>query len=149
MVDRVSEQQRSYIMSQVGQKNTAPEKKLRELLYTHGLRGYRVNFEKLPGRPDIAFTKYKLAIFVDGCFWHGCSCRPTKPETNKKFWEEKFKDNRKRDRKVDRQLKEMDYSVLRFWEHEIDGELTTCFSKIYHELLSRGYPKNKGEDYEL
>ncbi|MER7457509.1 very short patch repair endonuclease [Micromonospora sp. NPDC126480] len=101
-------------------KDTAPELTLRRALHRAGLR-YRIGFPVtgLPRRTiDIAFTRIKLAVFVDGCFWHGCSEHGTWPKANSAWWEAKILKNRARDRETTRQLEDAGWRVIRIWEHE-------------------------------
>jgi len=104
MTDILTKKQRSYNMSMIKGKNTKPEITLRKILCANGLRGYRVHYT-LPGRPDIAFSKRKIAIFIDGCFWHKCPQCFIRPSTNKAFWSKKIGSNVKRDRIVNAELK--------------------------------------------
>ena len=94
---------------------------LRSLLHREGLR-YRVDFPvQCPGRrarPDVAFTKHRLAVFVDGCFWHGCREHKKVPRTNAAYWAEKISKNQERDQATDEALVAAGWSVLRVWEHE-------------------------------
>jgi DNA mismatch endonuclease, patch repair protein len=126
--DVMNPEQRSRCMSRIKNKNTKPEISLRKILWRMGLR-YRLN-SKLPGKPDIVFNKQKLAIFVDGYFWHGCPEHGTSPKTNERFWAEKLSTNIKRDRKVDRELENMGWFVIRIWEHEINSDVYSSASKI-------------------
>ena len=105
-------------MSRIRGKNTSPELKLRKMLWESGLRGYRVHY-KLPGKPDIVFTRKKVVVFVDGCFWHKCPVCFRPPETNAEFWNEKLQKNVERDLKVTKELEDLGWTVLRFWEHEV------------------------------
>ena len=105
-------------MSRIRGKNTSPEMKLRKMLWESGLRGYRVHY-KLPGKPDIVFTRKKVVVFVDGCFWHKCPVCFRPPETNAEFWNEKLQKNVERDLRVTQELETLGWVVLRFWEHEI------------------------------
>ena len=105
-------------MSNIRGKNTGPELKLRKLLWSHGIRGYRIHYN-LPGKPDIVFTKKKIAIFIDGCFWHKCPICFQEPETRKEFWMKKIQSNVERDDKVNLQLKSDGWTVMRFWEHDV------------------------------
>ena len=105
-------------MSRIRGKNTSPEMKLRKMLWESGLRGYRVHY-KLPGKPDIVFTRKKVVVFVDGCFWHKCPVCFRPPETNAEFWNDKLQKNVERDLKVTKELEDLGWTVLRFWEHEV------------------------------
>lgn len=105
-------------MSRIRGKNTSPEMKLRKMLWESGIRGYRVHY-KLPGKPDIVFTRKKVVVFVDGCFWHKCPVCFRPPETNAEFWNEKLQKNVERDLKVTKELEDLGWTVLRFWEHEV------------------------------
>lgn len=107
-------------MSKVRQKGTGAEMALRRELYQRGLR-YRVDFKVLekPRRvADIAFPGLRIAIFVDGCFWHGCPEHATWPKQNAEFWLQKIEANRHRDADTNRRLRSIGWTVLRFWEHE-------------------------------
>lgn len=107
-------------LARVRQANTAPEIALRRILHARGLR-YRVQIPllKKPRRTaDIVFTRNKVAVFVDGCFWHGCPEHATWPKSNAKFWKDKIEANRARDRDTDRRLKADGWRVMRIWEHE-------------------------------
>lgn len=130
MVDVFNREKRSEVMSRVRSKDTGIEVVLRKLLYARGIRGYRVNYKKIPGSPDIAFTKFKLAVFVDGCFWHGCPLCYSRPSTNSEFWARKLEENRNRDILVDERLQKMGWQVLRLWEHEVEKNIEDCVSRI-------------------
>ena len=140
MVDIFTKEKRRHIMSRVRSKNTKLELLLRKYLFSKGLRGYRVNVN-LPGKPDIAFPKYKVAIFVDGCFWHKCPKCFKAPETNKEFWTKKIDGNVERDKRVNQQLSEAGYIVIRFWEHQIVNDLNKCCYIIYRILLEKGFKR--------
>jgi DNA mismatch endonuclease (patch repair protein) len=75
---------------------------------------------RLLGNPDFTFPKEKLAVFVDGCFWHGCSIHGNKPKSNRDYWERKLSRNRKRDRRVTRELRKSGWRVIRVWEHSLN-----------------------------
>lgn len=100
--------------------STGPEMAVRRLLYANGLR-YRVQYP-VPGAPrrsiDIAFPSKKVAVFIDGCFWHGCSEHRNIPAHNRGWWQNKIDQNRSRDRDTDEKLREAGWIVLRFWEHD-------------------------------
>jgi DNA mismatch endonuclease (patch repair protein) len=95
---------------------TTPELKLRRELHRRGLR-FRVDDRRLPGRPDVAFTRAKVAVFVDGCFWHRCPEHGTLPRNNRDWWRAKLDRNVARDRSKDAALGELGWTVLHVWEH--------------------------------
>lgn len=121
MPDILTKEQRSYCMSRIRGKDTAPEIDLRKAISGAGLRGYRLHY-KLPGKPDVVFPRRRIAIFIDGCFWHRCPKCFVVPETNNSFWMEKLANNMNRDRVVDAELKRMGWQVVRIWEHEIPNK---------------------------
>jgi DNA mismatch endonuclease, patch repair protein len=125
----------SRVMSSIKGKNTSPELSIRKAISTYGLKGYRLHLKKVPGRPDIAFTKKKLAIFINGCYWHRCPyCSPSFPKTHRKFWKEKFKKNIERDKKKNKELKALGWSVLTLWECQIKNNISSCVKKIKRKL---------------
>jgi DNA mismatch endonuclease (patch repair protein) len=101
------------------QRDTAAETTLRSLLHRRGLR-FRVHYAlpNLRRRADIAFPRLRIAVFVDGCFWHGCPQHGTWPKQNASWWREKIEANRRRDADTDARLEEQGWSVIRVWEHE-------------------------------
>jgi DNA mismatch endonuclease (patch repair protein) len=103
-----------------GRGNKSTEVKLAGLLRKSGIKGWRRHLH-LPGTPDFAFPKLRLAIYVDGCFWHGCPTHATSPKTNSEFWRQKLSRNVTRDRLVTRTLKQNGWKVLRIWEHELEN----------------------------
>lgn len=118
MADVLTPAQRKLNMSRIQGKNTGPEVKLRKLLFAEGIRGYRIHFN-LPGKPDIVFTKKKIVIFIDGCFWHKCSVCFQEPDTRKEFWMKKIQSNVDRDKKVNEQLRSEGWTIIRIWEHDV------------------------------
>lgn len=122
-------------MSRIRGGGTKPEILLRKALWAAGLR-YRIK-NKLPGKPDIAFPSVKVAIFVDGCFWHGCPEHMTWPKNNAEFWKEKIEGNMVRDREVKVDLSEIGWSTLRFWEHEINTDIDGVVYRIQSNIDSR------------
>lgn len=131
-------------MSSIPSKNTKPELLLRRALHSNGLR-YRTNYKDLPGKPDIVFTKARLAVFVDGDFWHGHNWvirgyESLEDELGRysQYWKDKILRNIERDQEVNDMLEEMSWTVLRFWESDINNDLGQCVQKIvgeYHYLL--------------
>ena len=106
--------------------------RLRKCAWKAGLR-YRLNY-KLPGKPDLVFVSAKVAVFVDGCFWHGCQKHSAIPQTNRAFWKKKIVRNMERDREVTEELIGLGWIVLRFWEHQVKDNPDECISKIKESL---------------
>lgn len=107
-------------------RDTKPELAVRRAVHRRGLR-YRVDAQPLPGlrrRADLVFRTARVAVFVDGCYWHGCPTHATQPQTNKEFWDNKLRRNRERDIETNRALEAAGWTVLRFWEHEAVEEVT-------------------------
>lgn len=127
---------RSQIMSKIRGKNTKPELLFRKALWAKDVR-YRVDNRKLPGRPDISIDKYKLAIFIDGEYWHGYNWEERRPKikTNREFWIPKIERNMQKDREVNRQLTELGYTVFRFWESEVKKNLDRCVNDVLEFLI--------------
>ncbi|MGE5479660.1 MAG: very short patch repair endonuclease [Chloroflexota bacterium] len=113
---------RSEIMSKVrSRKNKSTELKFLDYLKVRKITGWRRHFA-VPGTPDFAFRKEKIAIFLDGCFWHGHDCRNTTPRANKEYWDAKIARNRARDLLVDETLRGKGWSVLRIWECKLKSK---------------------------
>lgn len=121
----------SKVMSSIRAKNTKPEITLRKALYNQGHSGYRIHWAKAPGRPDIAYPGRKIAIFVNGCFWHRCPhCNPPMPKTHVDFWKTKFAKNVERDQIKINDLVNMGWRVFTFWECEICKNVDECVKQI-------------------
>jgi len=119
MADIYSAQKRSNIMSRVRARgNRKTELRLVELFRTHKVRGWRRNVA-IAGKPDFIFPERKLALFVDGCFWHGCSKHGSMPNNNRSFWKRKLTRNKVRDRITNRSLRSIGWRVLRIWQHDL------------------------------
>lgn len=119
MSDVFTREKRSAVMARIrGKGNKATELRLVTFMRAAGITGWRRN-QPLFGKPDFVFAKLRLAVFVDGCFWHGCPLHATKPKQNAKFWREKIARNQVRDRLVTRTLRAKGWRVLRLWEHEL------------------------------
>jgi DNA mismatch endonuclease (patch repair protein) len=117
MPDIFTKRKRSDVMSRIrGTGNKDTELRLIQLFRANGLTGWRRG-SKLPGKPDFVFPQLKVAVFVDGCFWHGCPLHGTQPATNRAFWRRKIARNRQRDREVGRALRRAGWRVIRIWEH--------------------------------
>lgn len=133
MTDVMTPEQRSRNMSRIRGRDTGPEIRLRKRLWKQGYR-YRINHPALPGKPDLAFMGSRLAVFVDGCFWHGCPLHCTQPKTNAEFWRRKIKRNIQRDREVDAQLAALGWRVLRIWEHEVEEDVDDAAERVIKAL---------------
>jgi len=119
MADVFSKKVRSRIMSSIRGKNTKPERILRRILSSKGLR-YRLHYKVGNKSIDIAMPGKRLAIFVDGCFWHGCPKHCRLPKSNKSYWLPKIRRNKERDEETDGVLKKTNWRVIRIWEHELN-----------------------------
>ncbi len=120
---------------------TGPEMQLRRRLWAAGLRGYRVHRKDLPGRPDVAYTKWRVAIFVHGCFWHRCPlCDLPLPKTNTDFWARKFARNAERDARKKRQLEDAGWDVIVVWECQMRRQPEACVEAIRALLTARRRP---------
>ena len=116
-------------------KNTSPEVELRSALSKAGIRGYRLHLKDVPGRPDIAFPKHRVAVFINGCYWHRCpECNLQIPKTHQAFWKKKFELNQKRDKRKAEEAKASGWLVLTIWEHEVKKDLTGCVTRIKRVL---------------
>ena len=134
------------IMSAIKSKNTKPERKLRCELWSRGLR-YRINYKLLKGKPDIVFTKARIAVFCDGDFWHGHNWAirglpslDAELEKYNKYWSLKILTNIERDKKVSYELEKEGWTVLRFWESDIKQDVKSCADVIeaeYRKILKK------------
>lgn len=109
---------RSEHMARVKGKDTSPERILRAALWDSGTR-YRLNYKVPAGRPDIVFPGPKVAVTVDGCFWHGCPAHYSRPRSSEEFWAEKLAANTERDSRLTRKLESAGWTMVRIWEHEV------------------------------
>ncbi|ORT80246.1 hypothetical protein B7G54_34665 [Burkholderia puraquae] len=128
--------QRSRIMSAIrGRDNISTERRMVKILRSQKISGWRRHM-KLPGSPDFAFPVGHVAVFVHGCFWHGCPRCYKEPRSNVEYWREKIARNRKRDAKVARQLRRLSWRVLSFWEHSL-GDADAVAARIRRALINR------------
>lgn len=119
MADKMSREDRSFTMSQIrSSRNKSTELTLISIMRQNGITGWRRKQEVL-GKPDFVFWKVRLAIFVDGCFWHGCTKCKLVPKSNVDYWRKKIRNNRRRDRAVTKELESKGWHVVRFWEHSL------------------------------
>ena len=133
MPDNLSPEQRSYCMSRVRNKDTDIERLVRSELHKRGFR-FRKNVRKLPGAPDIVFTKVKLAVFIDGDFWHGYNFEEW-ANTVSEFWQNKISTNIHRDQTNTQKLVDAGWTVLRFWQHEIKTNWQDIVDKIITAII--------------
>lgn len=120
--------QRSRCMSRIRSRDTKPELVLRRALFQRGLR-FRVR-TTLKGKPDVVFTRARLSIFVDGCFWHGCPEHGTNPKSNSSYWDAKLARNRERDAEVTAALEAEGWEVVRYWDHDIRNDVDRVTNEI-------------------
>lgn len=135
-----SSHEASLRMAKVRQKGTSAELSLRKALHARGLR-YRLHVPLLtkPRRvADIVFSSARVAVFVDGCFWHGCPQHASWPKSNAEFWREKIETNRTRDADTDQRLRAMGWKVVRIWAHEDAGRAAIRIGSIVHSRPERG-----------
>lgn len=110
-------QQRSFTMSRIRSRgNASTEQKMIQIFRLYRITGWRRNYP-LPGKPDFVFRTWRLAVFIDGCFWHGCAKCHLEPKSNQEYWYEKIHHNKLRDKVVNKALKMRGWQVVRFWEH--------------------------------
>jgi DNA mismatch endonuclease (patch repair protein) len=140
MADVFSKQKRSQVMAAIRSTgNRATELKLAAIFRAHGITGWR-RCQRLPGKPDFVFRKQRLAVFVDGCFWHGCRWHCRMPESNCDYWQLKINRNKQRDRATTKQLRQAGWHVLRFWEHALQSHELVALKTI--SQLRRGGAKD-------
>jgi DNA mismatch endonuclease (patch repair protein) len=122
--DALTREQRSTHMAKVrSKKNRSTEMRVAAQLIRQRFSGWKRHVVSVPGCPDFCFVRERVAIFVDGCFWHGCPrCRRNVPHSRPSFWRDKIESNRRRDRRVKRMLKAQGYKILRIWEHALSDE---------------------------
>ena len=130
MPDSYPKEIRSRIMSSIRSEQTEAEIAFRKHLWRKGWKGYRINLKNLPGKPDIAYTSKKVAIFVDGCFWHKCPQCYKEPKSNRNYWIPKIQRNIDRDQQQNIMLEELGWTVVRIWEHEIEEDIDKCAEKV-------------------
>lgn len=125
-------------MASIRAKNTRPEMTLRAGLRAADATGYRIHLRSLPGKPDVAFTRWKIAVFVDGVFWHG---HPDhfNPEKASPYWRDKIDGNRRRDREADAALIAAGWNVVRFWDTELKANPAEVLDRVLLALTEAGW----------
>ncbi len=140
-MDTINSRRRSEVMASIRSTgNLSTEKRFRAFLIKSRLRGWKVHPKHVPGNPDFVFRKEKLAIFVDGCFWHGCPKCYRKPKSSVAYWVDKVKRNRARDHKVAGTLRRGGWSVMRIWEHSLSNR-AAVLERVKNTLRRRGRKK--------
>jgi DNA mismatch endonuclease, patch repair protein len=136
LADVVDAATRSRMMAGIRGKDTKPEMIVRRALHARGFR-YTLHNRKLPGSPDLCFPKYRAVIFVHGCFWHGHECELFQwPKTRQEFWQEKIGANRKRDRRVVRELRRQGWRVITVWECAVKNAKPEALIRFAHKTAS-------------
>lgn len=134
MAERMTKEQRSYTMSRIRSSgNTSTELLLMQIFRKTGITGWRRK-AALVGKPDFVFPKERIAVFADGCFWHGCSRCFKAPKSNRAYWKKKIDGNILRDKKVNAELRKAGWRVLRIMEHSIRDHPRTCIRRIIRAL---------------
>ena len=132
MADVFDKAKRSEIMKKVQSKNNkSTELKLMQIFKDNNIHGWRRNY-KVKGHPDFVFLDKKIAIFVDGCFWHGHNCRNTKPKTNQEYWDKKRERNIKHDKEITEYFENRGWTVIRIWECELKSNKALEKLKFIH-----------------
>jgi DNA mismatch endonuclease (patch repair protein) len=141
MGDTVSKKRRSEIMSKIKSKNSKIEIEFRKALWRKGFR-YKKNPSDYFGKPDLVLPKYKTVIFIDSCFWHGCPEHCRMPSSNKEYWRKKIERNKKRDEKVNEYYNNIDWDIIRIWEHDlIKDNMQKFIEKYRNNILNYGRQK--------
>ena len=136
-MDDLTKEQRRKNMQHIRSKDTAIEIRLRTALWHEGIR-YRKNYKYLPGKPDIAITRWKIAVFCDSSFFHGRDYENRKPVgTNFEYWDKKIRRNMERDREVEQELRAMDWTVIRFWDVDIKKNLDGCVQTVKEAVMEK------------
>jgi DNA mismatch endonuclease, patch repair protein len=143
MTDFLSRETRSRVMSRIRSRDTKPELLLRRDLHRHGIRGWRCHAKNIPGKPDLAFTRWRVAVFVDGCFWHGHPDFFT-PGKSGPYWDAKIARTQERDRIANESLAADGWTVLRFWDFEVEDELHRCTDAVVQALAQRRATASSG-----
>jgi|SRR5207245_1685983 len=133
MADNLSRPTRSKVMSSIRSRNTEPELIVRRLLWARGKR-YRIHDRSVTGSPDLSNKRRQVAVFIDGCFWHGCALCYKEPRTNVAYWRHKIIQNQRRRQEVLRQLRGHKWTVFQFWEHDVRKRASAIAISIGNRL---------------
>ena len=135
--DAATRLRRSRTMARIPSSRTSLEQKLAASMWAAGLRGWRRTMKVERSRPDFAFPSLRVALFVDGCFWHGCPQCCRRPASNTAYWNSKLDRNMARDEEQTERLRKADWTVVRLWGHEIDRDPDACVRRVASALASR------------
>jgi len=136
MSDSVSKQLRSKTMRAIRSRDTKIERFVASQFSKQGFR-FRRNVNSLPGKPDFALKKYKIVVFIDSCFWHGCKIHCRMPNSNKKYWMSKIERNKTRDVEVNEYYNNKKWNLFRFWEHDINNDFKGNISMIRKSIIKQ------------
>jgi DNA mismatch endonuclease (patch repair protein) len=138
MTDFLSKETRSRVMSRIRSKDTKPELAMRQALHAAGMRGWRCHPRGVPGKPDVAFTRWRVAVFVDGRFWHGHPDFFTFGKSGA-YWDAKIARTQERDRLANEALAAAGWEVVRLWDFEVEQDLERCVELVATPLRKRGW----------
>jgi DNA mismatch endonuclease (patch repair protein) len=141
VTDFLSKETRSRVMARIRSRNTGPELALRRALHAAGVRGWRCHSKHLPGKPDLAFSRWRVAVFVDGCFWHGHPDFFT-PGKSGDYWDKKIARTKERDRAANDSLKAAGWRVVRLWDFEVEEDVSSCVSRVITALRAAEHEIN-------
>jgi DNA mismatch endonuclease (patch repair protein) len=139
VADHLSREGRSRNMAGIRSKNTKPELALRVAVREAGATGYRLHRKDIPGRPDLAFIRWKVAVFVDGVFWHGHPDHWDPDKASSDYWRTKIARNIDRDRAADEALRAMGWSVVRMWDQDVKADIAGCVRRVTDALAASGW----------
>ena len=134
-MDNLTPEQRSFTMSRIRSRDTKPELTIRRLVHARGLR-FRTHQNGLPGRPDLVFVRARVALFVDGDFWHGWQFPRWRHKLGP-YWRKKIEGNRYRDRRTSNRLRREGWLVIRIWEHDVERDAESCVDRIEEAVRNR------------
>jgi len=129
-------------MARIRSKDTKPELALRRALHARGIRGWRCHAKQVPGKPDIAFTRWRVAVFVDGCFWHGHPDFFT-PGKSGAYWDAKIERTKQRDRQANDALLKAGWTVIRLWDFEVNADLEESADRVEEALKASRAPARR------
>jgi DNA mismatch endonuclease, patch repair protein len=147
VADHLSPEGRSRNMAAIRSKDTKPELALRAALRQAGATGYRLYRKDIPGRPDLTFIRWKVAVFVDGVFWHGHPDHWNPDKASSDYWRKKIAANIRRDRAADAELGQRGWTVVRMWDKEVKADPNGCVQRVVAAIAARGWrPRSGGKE---